>query len=138
MQNQESENNWKTKECGYLNDKIKNLEAALEKAKLNEFSEKYKIITNANNLNNHFNNKNNDNKFSTSEFNDLVENTAKTNQNLNPKIDYKSYQNEQSKITFENESGREECNCNCSIYQETYFFKLLNCYFNFKYIKISK
>ncbi len=123
LQNLESENNWKTKECGYLYDKIRNLESALEKARLKEISDKYN--NNANNDNN-FNPKNNNNninnnnknhlKFSVSEYNDLIENTNKTKQNLITKDYYEPLGNGNSKITFEDGSGRDECACNCLIY----------------------
>jgi len=106
----ESENNWKTKECGYLYDKIKNLESILEKAKYKEINEKYDINNKPDKINI------NQNKYSISDYNDL-DKTVKSQQshiNLKENSDYTC--NGNSKVIFEDGIKREECTCNCSIY----------------------
>lgn len=127
MQNLESENSWKTKECSYLLDKIKNLENALEKLKIKD---RYSIRSNNNNEANYadFLNHNRPvNIFDDSQLSrenrtkeNLIDskyqnNNFKNNASLNNCFDSTG----NSKITFEDGSGREECNinkCECNIY----------------------
>jgi len=109
LKNLESENSWKTKECGYLNDKMKNLESILEKIKTKEISDKY-------NINKGFNNEsNNNNKNSISEYNEM-DKTTKSRQNIFPKNNYDMYNDGQSMIKFEDNTGKDECACNCRIF----------------------